>query len=1061
MGERVEIRNTVRVYVSDPSEAPDHVQVHESKDNDLPDGNEYYYELAMDELAEKLQKRFIFYDGEEGTGYFDTVRNKLTVTRTRGVGKEDKYPSQKEQQNQIKNEILKRSEEVLEKYKVYISDASTMGEAQEMAPEGVDVQVSDNGSFYYDKLPGGGDGDDAEYETGDYDVDTKFGEIMADRVLDDDVSGIPVDDFHEYLDEVDDPDLVRDALIAEMEGPDRKTGKQFIEKRARELGIDVDNLQKESGPDVTTGASPTSLIDQEIDPSTFSDETITSPETSDYVDQEWTLSDIWGTYIEGDRRFPTGMGNPDDIPTGTLTTHLKNEVDDPAVLMKFWTEGNYQIRSDIEDKLRNMGYEPRAEEIPGEYRFDLDSMTKSMPDDRISNLESGDIIYIDDYADGFKKAEVEEVSNLSVVVSDPGMGGTTMEIPYPDVRSDEFAFASFFETDGFEKDGLHHYNFPDDVLNRIDDSSLLSRARGWDEYEGGHALRGGNKDALKRRLSEVKPPDPEQYGMSEEAMDTLHNASWPTWPESSHSVGPGLSPGLRDVYENASTEDLESYKEACEDNDLDRRGEMLNGMLFYRDDSDVGINDVFEYEQVAHGNYSGVSDDSERRIMDAAEETMSNLRPDVGAQLAGHVEKIELQMPPDGSNWAGQSQRKGRTVAIDDPFAVERTTSHEMGHAFHNLLGIKNDGYGTIDNRDKSGSPDRWIFGSKRPNNGNEISEGFYDDIQAEWEAYKETQQGKRDDAQELRRYQKRHGVEMMAVGFAHWNMDPFKVRTRHPDLAEVFDQYAGEGVTEDIEPSEMKGEYIDIAGKGGKKATVRVDDVTDVGYSTDYELTVVDGDQSMAGTMPEDEFVVERVNDEYEPIRLDHGTTYTIETSGGEQTEAVIDKDTAAYGGDFLVRNAKTGETIDQMTRDQFREKIVDDNDPGEIDIPWTPDRASKSDLVELDGTEMSVRMIDTFDRTLTFEDASGDTRTLSYEEIYDEVESGNMEAISSEIEWDEIQSNEEYTFIEPEGGRYTGEVVGFNEDYVEFRQESGDQTIESTIDRDEIEQIRMTPGE
>lgn len=171
MSETVEVRNQVRVYVGDPDEAPDGAEVHEYEGEDLPPGNDYYYEVSLDDLAEKIQKRYVYYDGPEGVGYFDTVRKELTVKRVRddeSVVTRDTCDTQETKENAVKKQIFEKADGILEKYKIYISEAETYGEAQEMAPEWADVQVSEQGSFYYEKLPGQGDDDGDEMDKADF-----------------------------------------------------------------------------------------------------------------------------------------------------------------------------------------------------------------------------------------------------------------------------------------------------------------------------------------------------------------------------------------------------------------------------------------------------------------------------------------------------------------------------------------------------------------------------------------------------------------------------------------------------------------------------------------------------------------------------------------------------------------------------------------------------------------------------------------------------------------------------------------------------------------------------
>jgi hypothetical protein len=1046
MSETIEISENVRVFIRDLDEAPDSVDL-EVADEDDP--GEYYYEVPLTELGKRLGKRYIRYDGPEGRGFYDTVRGEL---RTR-PGRQDRETKE----NAVKNKIFEKAEQLLDKYKIYVSDADTLDEAQQMAPDWANVQVSEQGSFYYEKLPGqGGDGDDdQDLQVGEYDVDTQFGKIVADRVNRDDMGDIPVDDFYEYMDEIDDPQLIKDCLQAEIDGPGRKTGKQFIEQRARALDIDLDLFYKDSGPD-KTGDTLTSLSDMGVDIEELSDEIVVSAEENDHTTQDWSVKKLYETYVVGDKGTPSGMGNPDDIPAGTFATVLEEEVDDPAVLMQFYQEADYQVRRDVELLLEEeYGYIAKVEEVDSDVRFDLDAMQEYMDEDEVMDLEEGERIIIDDFNGGFQEAEIVKVGNASLIVQDPhGLGSEQMEVSLQSVFSDEFYLASAFEKDGLFQGALHQLDIHDDIINRIDDDSVLSRAKKWDEGDAGHALRPGVKDSLTARLSELNPPDPEEYDMSEESMNLLHGATWPEWDsEGAKKMGSGISDDLGRVYSETTTEDLRKYKQVCEDEDLEDRAKVVNGMLYYREDSDVGIHDLFEYERTAHGNYSGATEDVEERVMGAAEITMNNIEPHIGAQMAGHIERFELQQPPSGSNWVGQSQSGGRVMAIDDPFNVERTTSHEMGHAFHNFMGIKNDGYGTIDNREES-DPMNWQFGAKEPSNRNDSAHEFYEEMKDEWDAYRRTQAGEDWDANEIRSYQKRHGVELMAVGFAHWNIDPYKVRNRHPGLAEVFDKHLGDGVVDPLSPSEVEeGQYYEVAKDNIGRVTVEIKEVYETAMEGqyDYDVKIVDGPQEgTTRTFNSDETVFEAMSDEYEPLDTSHGMQYKVEV-GDREEEVYIDRETRAMGGDFMVRDSM-GNTVGQWTKDQFERNLIERDPVGEGEIPWSPDKAEKGDLVEMHGVEVNVKEVDDWDEMLVLEDTNGETQTLTFSEVADLRKQGDFEPVQSVVDWEEMSSNQQYQF-DVGDANYNGEVVGFDEDSVTIEQ---GRAGTSTVDRDEVEEIR-----
>jgi hypothetical protein len=869
MTEQIEVRETVRVFVRSLDEAPESVDLHLA---DSSDPGEYYYEVSLADLGDKLGKRYVKYDGPEGAGFFDTARKEL---HTRSVD-----TSSETSVNRVKNELFKRADAILEKYKVYISDADTMDEAQQMAPDWADVQQSDRGAFYYEKLPGQGAGEEQEYETGTYEVDTQFGEILADRVNNDEVGDIPVDDLYEYLDEVDDEELIADALLAEIEGANRKTGRQFIEKRADELGIDIDSLLKDNGPGESLNFDVTSLSEVEMSPEDFSDEVLEFSE--EYMDETWTPRELYEELVvkqNQDTGIPTGY--VDDLLAEAGSEELAYAVWDVGAVPRF-------VKQNVRNRFAgdyNVYFE--VESIPSEYRFDPTEMDANTPEQWFASaLEQGN--------EG--KGE--------------GPGSS-----------------------------LKNWVPSDDKIEAIDNPGVLKKAKGWaDEGE----LHPELEQKIDERLNELDPPDPSDYDLDEGVFNRLHDSRWPDFDTTPMSSEPGKGvEDLSDVYGDTSTDDLKKYRELCEDRGFDARTRVVDGMLWYRDDGDVKTEDLFGFNDVTPDDYDAADIDA---VKTSAEETLQRMDPHAGAQLSAYIEEFELQEPGSGSDqggWAGQAQKNGRKMAIDAPFDVEKTTSHEMGHAFHYAMGVKSTGYGTIDNRDRS--RDDWEFGSTLVDGANENAKDFYNDIREEWDKYVDQEE----DVNEIRPYQKRHGAEIMAVGFAHWSTDEFKIRNRHPGLAEVFDKHVGDGVKEVIPHSEVEiGDYVEVETSDGKTGVVEVENV--FGTAEDFKVTGVSGGVSSGVYSPND-FNVTGFAEEYD-LEIEEGKEFTITNYDDPDKADTIRIGEVLSGGDSFWIEDEDGNQIDVWDRSQLADRLYEEDTGADTGTDET--QAVSYEDVEVDET-------------------------------------------------------------------------------------------------------------
>lgn len=114
---------------------------------------------------------------------------------------------------------------------------------------------------YQETKPGAGEGggdddggeDTEEYDTGEYDVQGGWSAQFAEAVVQDDVASIGVRDIYENVSSIEDPQLVADAYIQELQDRNSKTATEYMESRLRALGEDPEAIKeqgmKQPGPD--------------------------------------------------------------------------------------------------------------------------------------------------------------------------------------------------------------------------------------------------------------------------------------------------------------------------------------------------------------------------------------------------------------------------------------------------------------------------------------------------------------------------------------------------------------------------------------------------------------------------------------------------------------------------------------------------------------------------------------------------------------------------------------------------------------------------------------------
>lgn len=252
----------------------------------------------------------------------------------------------------------------------------------------------------------------------------------------------------------------------------------------------------------------------------------------------------------------------------------------------------------------------------------------------------------------------------------------------------------------------------------------------------------------------------------------------------------------RAVYENSSTEELQEYYDS---QDWGARASIVKHMLYFREDSDVEIGDIVEFDEYN----PSASDANKEDVKSAFEDTVNFMEPTMGAFVARQVSSITVE--PLRTDRSGECQ-EGRYIAIDTEW--DDTVSHETGHALQKLFGLD-----MPRNKQNGNDPDRhptsWDFGLRKGRHVTEFGEEFLEDMKEFWD---DAVERKRRDINELGReeeefemnemstYQWEDGGEFICELFAAWTHRYPDLQMIYPEIAEYFDEQfrGGQAPTEE-----------------------------------------------------------------------------------------------------------------------------------------------------------------------------------------------------------------------------------------------------------------------
>jgi len=248
---------------------------------------------------------------------------------------------------------------------------------------------------------------------------------------------------------------------------------------------------------------------------------------------------------------------------------------------------------------------------------------------------------------------------------------------------------------------------------------------------------------------------------------------------------------------------------------------LAKGLLWYRDDTDMDVS-ISELANFDLANQGVRATDAKERTVDGISEAMSEMNPAVGAWAITSTTEISVEKISD--NAAGRRKSGGRIVIDYNGNNIERTAAHELGHQVHYLMGLETENYPS--NFNFGADRDEYGFGTPEgtaPPEGEEFADDMRKRTQKNWERYQNHE------VNEIRSYQKKHGVEYAAVTFAHWSYDKSKLQGRDPFAKQMWDVHAGDGEYAEIDgvADLQQGDQVVVdAGMGNIPTLVEIESV-------------------------------------------------------------------------------------------------------------------------------------------------------------------------------------------------------------------------------------------
>ena len=301
------------------------------------------------------------------------------------------------------------------------------------------------------------------------------------------------------------------------------------------------------------------------------------------------------------------------------------------------------------------------------------------------------------------------------------------------------------------------------------ESKLRSRLRGM----------GYSTDEINQAVSAGPGPDE-----GEDPYEVLSGID-----QAERRLDPERQETARTLVNDVSTEALDDFIDAnSEYGEKDSaQVRMAKAAAYYRSNSETVESGRHIINEMGTGDtMSHIRDDMSAGIDDF----MRALPEEKAVAMMSNLDEVEWQsMEASGSY--DNSKRKINMSQFQR--GAQDTMIHELGHHLHNQMGLSTES-GTYEDWDPDKSRGEYDYGIQTHVSTDDEThrttinmEEQLRKTQKNWDRF---QQG---DATPLRSYQKRHGVEYMAVTFRHWCKDKLKLQRADPHQALFWDEFAGD----------------------------------------------------------------------------------------------------------------------------------------------------------------------------------------------------------------------------------------------------------------------------
>lgn len=439
---------------------------------------------------------------------------------------------------------------------------------------------------------------------------------------------------------------------------------------------------------------------------------------------------------------------------------------------------------------------------------------------------------------------------------------------------------------------------------------------------------------------------------------TLDSLDEPWGNRDNPGVGTYYSNGIEnreeweEIWDKASSDDLQEW---LVDNSLDayiedgrlhigskrRLGEhpkenMVASMLALRDDTEIDIEDVFIFDIDLRRS----GDIGREEMKDEVSVFMNSLNPVVAAGVLTHTGFISNEMGKSSANGFYRysdrgirvKTKMGRRHPMHDSGSPS-VVNHELAHSLHCLFGLTSNGNGSESFSDINPWDGKTDFGASE-----EVSE-LHERLKEQHQRLYDSFHNETDEVAEVRPYEKYNALEFFTTTFTAWMRDRPKLEKRHPEMAEIFEDFFDTASGwEEVEPggtvetgqvirlerTDMvdTGMVIESQPSSDDRTLVRV--LTETGDERTF--TVGEGRTVHSASVLEGERIAPQIVEPMVEVMSEYGEGDTIELNG---EEVGIMEFEPRYGDVYLDREIETpgdGPPTSAIGIEEFLELVNDE---------------------------------------------------------------------------------------------------------------------------------------